>query len=257
MQKNVVTAALNAVGIDQIDIVYRSASSAHGINLNVGSGATRYPGFVNLDLTTTYYHPGRGSVFRKKRDYVEYDMRLDALPFDSQTVDLIYASHVIEHIETTHVERFIAEAARVLKPGGLLRVATPDALFLHEVSRVSSSYWDWRLSDMKSMGFNNPTAVDFLQREIGTANLFSPHRVRTLSDNPRRDLDAMIEGLVFDATHPGYHINWWSIDKLRPLAKEFSAIVESKRGASLSRVLQASRFDRKAPVMSLYCDFLR
>jgi ubiquinone/menaquinone biosynthesis C-methylase UbiE len=48
----------------------------------------------------------------------------EQLPFDDASFDLVAASDVIEHVQSP--ERFAGEAARVLRPGGLLFLATPN-----------------------------------------------------------------------------------------------------------------------------------
>lgn len=42
------------------------------------------------------------------------------------TVDLIYASHVLEYFDREEVKETLKEWRRVLKPGGVLRLAVPD-----------------------------------------------------------------------------------------------------------------------------------
>jgi predicted SAM-dependent methyltransferase len=48
-------------------------------------------------------------------------------------VDLIYNCHVLEHFKRRDVERVLREWCRVLKPGGVLRIAVPDFSKLCEV----------------------------------------------------------------------------------------------------------------------------
>ena len=48
----------------------------------------------------------------------------EALPFPDGSFDVVAASDVIEHVEDPR--RFVAEAARVLRPGGMLFLATPN-----------------------------------------------------------------------------------------------------------------------------------
>lgn len=48
------------------------------------------------------------------------------LPFEDNTVDLIYASHVFEYFDREEAVEVLEEWKRVLKPGGILRLAVPD-----------------------------------------------------------------------------------------------------------------------------------
>jgi len=50
--------------------------------------------------------------------------------FADLSVDVVYASHVYEHLRPSTAELFLAEAHRVLKPGGALRIIVPDLLQL-------------------------------------------------------------------------------------------------------------------------------
>ena len=48
------------------------------------------------------------------------------IPFPDSSVDVIYHSHVLEHLDRDAAHGFIQECARVLRPGGLIRVVVPD-----------------------------------------------------------------------------------------------------------------------------------
>ena len=48
------------------------------------------------------------------------------LPFDNETVDLIYESHVLEYFDREEVLIVLSEWKRVLKKRGTLRLAVPD-----------------------------------------------------------------------------------------------------------------------------------
>ena len=50
------------------------------------------------------------------------------LPFTPNTVDDLFLEHVIEHISPAEAIQFFIEARRILKPGGILRLAFPDLL---------------------------------------------------------------------------------------------------------------------------------
>jgi len=51
---------------------------------------------------------------------------LVSLPFEDASFDAVVSMQVIEHIHTPH--EFVAECARVLRPGGLLVISTPNRL---------------------------------------------------------------------------------------------------------------------------------
>tara|TARA_R100001377_G_scaffold84960_2_gene69763 strand:- start:584 stop:1123 length:540 start_codon:yes stop_codon:yes gene_type:complete len=48
------------------------------------------------------------------------------LPYEDNSVDLIYASHVIEYFNREEVKDVLNEWIRVLKPSGILRLAVPN-----------------------------------------------------------------------------------------------------------------------------------
>ncbi len=78
--------------------------------LEIGPHKRRIEGFETLDIV--------------KGPLVDHVADCRKLPFPDATFDLVYASHVIEHIEWTDVEATLKEWARVVKPGGHLEVHT-------------------------------------------------------------------------------------------------------------------------------------
>ena len=60
-------------------------------------------------------------------DYSHLDSKdIFNLPYEDGSVDLIYASHVIEYFDRDEVKDVLDEWIRVLKPGGKLRLAVPN-----------------------------------------------------------------------------------------------------------------------------------
>lgn len=58
-------------------------------------------------------------------DHLDYQ-DITKLPFENNSVDLIYASHVLEYFDRVEVVSILQEWARTLKPGAILRLAVPD-----------------------------------------------------------------------------------------------------------------------------------
>ena len=83
------------------------------MKLHLGCGERYIPGFFHIDGI--------------KYDNVDLVAKLDDLgDIKSESVDLIYASHVLEHFGRLEVESVLLEWMRVLKPGGTMRLAVPD-----------------------------------------------------------------------------------------------------------------------------------
>jgi predicted SAM-dependent methyltransferase len=80
--------------------------------LNIGCGHTYHPDWINLDLY--------------RSEFVKYYDIRNKLPFVDNSVDTIYHSHVLEHLNKADGKKFIADCYRVLKPGGIIRVVIPD-----------------------------------------------------------------------------------------------------------------------------------
>lgn len=82
------------------------------MKLHLGCGSVRLPGYINIDLVES--------------DAVDVVMDVRHLTYEDNSVDLIYASHVLDHVSRHEVDDVLREWYRVLKKGGLLRVAVSD-----------------------------------------------------------------------------------------------------------------------------------
>ena len=58
-------------------------------------------------------------------DHLDHD-DITKLPYEDESVDLIYASHVLEYFDREEVLPVLQEWKRVLKSGGVLRIAVPN-----------------------------------------------------------------------------------------------------------------------------------
>lgn len=90
------------------------------------------------------------------------------IPFESETFDLVYHSHVLEHFPRENGRVFMAECFRVLKPGGILRAAVPDleaitrsylALLeggiLKPNDKIIEANYDWIMLEMYDQAVRN------------------------------------------------------------------------------------------------------
>jgi SAM-dependent methyltransferase len=89
--------------------------------LNLGCGSKKLDGYVNVDF---YGDPD-----------IRHDLNAFPYPWDDNSVDHIVMTHVLEHIPDWWSA--FCECARILKPGGTLRVHVPD-----ESSSTALAYRD-------------------------------------------------------------------------------------------------------------------
>lgn len=80
--------------------------------LHIGAGRVYLPGFINVDIFDTHH--------------ADLYCDLTSLPWDKATFDLIYASHVLEHVHRRQVTATLFVWGKMLRPGGILRLAVPD-----------------------------------------------------------------------------------------------------------------------------------
>jgi len=109
----------------------------------VGCGLNAIPGAINLDNSPSVFLSHHKVVHKilKKMKFVgeenekfieivkERNIRFGTaqkLPFKENTIDVVYSSHTCEHLYERDLKRFMSEAYRVLKHGGVMRMAIPD-----------------------------------------------------------------------------------------------------------------------------------
>ena len=66
------------------------------------------------------------------------------IPAEAETYDLFYASHVLEHVPWPNTAAALAEAFRVLKPGGEIELWVPNFEYLVECYLHGRCGDDWR-----------------------------------------------------------------------------------------------------------------
>ena len=83
---------------------------------------------IKLHLGCGWRNFGKDWIHIDGGDYehLQYQDIEDLSQFDSDSVDLIYASHVIEYFDRNHVQVLLKEWHRVLRKDATLRLAVPD-----------------------------------------------------------------------------------------------------------------------------------
>ena len=122
--------------------------------LQIGAGTNFLPGWLNSDLDPI-------------DDEIIFLDAKRAFPFSNNVFDYVYFEHMIEHISYKDGMEMIKQIFRVLKPGGKIRIATPDiikivGLFSVEKSIDQRRYIAWKCGE--NIGLYSPEPSQLQRR---------------------------------------------------------------------------------------------
>ena len=138
--------------------------------LNVGCGSKLHEAWINVDMVPT-------------NPLLQCDLT-KGINFPDNTFEVIYHPQMIEHIPNKDVLYFINECYRVLQPGGIMRIVTPDLeritrdyiFYLEECllnpSEENSANYDWVFLEMCDRAIRNSSRGQ-LAEVIGRKNLLN------------------------------------------------------------------------------------
>lgn len=162
------------------------------IKVNLGCGINIISGFVNVDkfYDEEDLRKGEGFFsnchFPEDATYVKADAR--ELPFKDSTVDYIESVDMIEHIPFASTVYVLAEAYRVLRPGGRGAIMTTnfDAL---------ARLWVEQVVD-KDLDFGDPEGPFYDLNEVIYGNQKAGGEYHVAAFNPRY-MDALLRHVGF------------------------------------------------------------
>jgi predicted SAM-dependent methyltransferase len=148
------------------------------LRVNVGCGQTPTTGWRNFDNSPSvrlakiplvpqilvrcgFIDSPQYAFIRFARDHaIEYGDATRALPLAPGSVEVLYSSHMVEHLDHQEALSFLKEAMRVLCSGGTLRLAVPD------LKRLVGQYAQSKDADafMRSTGLTRPRPRTIPQR---------------------------------------------------------------------------------------------
>lgn len=91
------------------------------------------------------------------------------LPFRSDSVDFVFAEHVMEHVTPLQGFRFLKEVHRMLKKDGVVRIIVPDvdkiwrqadADYLDFIDKSMDTWWSWANAGTPKHPCDDKTAVE-------------------------------------------------------------------------------------------------
>ena len=154
--------------------------------LQLGTGSNPLDDWLNTDLLPDTYPECRDKI-----------VFLDAtrpFPFDDMTFDYIFSEHQIEHVPEPAAHTMIDECWRVLRPGGRVRIATPDlaaivGLYAEPLDEVERHYIDWVMARFR------PNIRSGSRRCYVVNHMFKDHKHQFIYDY--ETLSALLTGAGF------------------------------------------------------------
>ena len=162
--------------------------------LQIGCGSNPLPGWLNTD-----FYP-----------YSEQHVHLDAtkaFPLPDEAFDFVFSEHMIEHIPFQDAFTMLKECHRVLKPGGVVRIVTPDLQFLwrlYEPSRseLEARYIDWSLDtyDLPKVSNQAAIVINNFVRDWGHLFIYDEETLQALFQ--RTGFTTCVRAVLGQSDHP-------------------------------------------------------
>ena len=231
------------------------------IYCNFGSGAFFHKKWLNYDYPaqSKYYKALQGHV---GVDFFDIDLCVDDLkiPHADNSVSLIYCAHTLEHLEARFGKNFLMECNRILKSGGIMRIAVP------------STNNDFRIASIVnqqdfSQKVKKRVCAEVASHLLSDTASFSPEETYTLMAESNFSASSFFKKAIkngasqsFSPRRPEMHISFWDYKNLLSSSKEagFEFCIPCYKGTSQARpFLNINVFDTTEPQISLYVELVK
>lgn len=247
---------------------------------NVGAGSFRHIHWTNVDKRSDWYAQAQAD-----QTFIAYDLlSLEPLPINTNSAEIVYTSHTLEHIPNESAQWFFSESYRALKPGGILRITVPDAQLFYQALLRDDRLFDNMTRIYTTRGKARKYCLDRPANELSSQQLFlwriatstSIHHVDGSKERiTDEQLDQAFQSMPFEKVldfctskcdpevqmkYPGNHVNWWTYKKFARMLPEagFKTILHSAYGQSTSPLLRdTALFDNTHPEFSVYVEAIK
>ena len=139
----------------------------------MGCGASFLKDWLNTDWSATVCSHG-GIYLNVAKKF----------PIPDNSFDYIFAEHLIEHLNFAQATLMLKECYRVLKPGGVLRLSTPNLTFLmdlymHPDKPLNKAYIDY-LAEQGHFPADPIYAISYFHTAWGHQIIYDPKSLRNL-----------------------------------------------------------------------------
>ena len=230
--------------------------------VNIGSGKWRHPYWHTLDYPFEGYEKSQGGC-----DIVFDLMSMSPLPIKEDSLDAVYTSHTIEHLNNQAVMHLFSEVLRCMKRGAIFRITCPDASLAYSAYlREDYHFWrphhHWHTKEQLLLSTINTSASTMIDSDL-VAKTSDTMVCQTLTENGIEEafdkLSPEKSKEIINA-HPQSHDAWFTEKKLvnMLLNSGFTNVWTSRFGQSRSVIMRdTGYFDKTRPDISLYVEASR
>ncbi|MHA1252133.1 MAG: class I SAM-dependent methyltransferase [Candidatus Helarchaeota archaeon] len=263
------------------NILYPKQSLIEKRFYNIGAGNFYHPYWTNIDKKNDWFAKDQ------THEFINFDLlSLRPLPIESNSAEVIYTRHVIEHITDEASLNLFKEAYRVLKNNGFIRILAPDInLYLKAYKSKDKFFFydiykgDWyrlnntikaRVCYSKPLCNASISQLFLLSFAAHVSKFHVNEKTEKFDDDEidnifkeypvEKALDFFCKkcSLEVQEKFPGNHINWWNEEKTIKMLRKagFKKIYKSRYLQSALPILRDPIFDRK-PGFSFYIEAIK
>lgn len=233
-----------------------------GGHFDFGCGI-HHPLWTNIDVD----RPWENRIqYNPDRDIAHDFLTLTPLPVDSDTAEIVYSRATIEHLTDDAALLMLKEVKRILKPGGVFRVVTPNIdLDFRAFRNNDKHYFYWAKHCTIEQAFLEHFACGASPKSLEPAHeKISDEQFRILFKNMSFE-----DALNFCTSKcklpilPKYrenHLNWWNPAKLERMLRQagFTTIYLSFAEQSVCPILRNEYyFDNEYQKVMLYMEAIK
>tara|TARA_Y100000389_G_scaffold197899_1_gene233398 strand:+ start:20743 stop:21681 length:939 start_codon:yes stop_codon:yes gene_type:complete len=231
--------------------------------INFGSGAFFHNRWKNYD------YPGQSKYYKsiqglEGQDFFPIDLCSNnlSIPEDDVSIELIYCSHTLEHIDYSSSIRFLKECFRILKKGGVMRIALPNTKNDFYLLRCLISQ-SLAIEDIKENYLRD--VVSHILADTQKLNIKEIHELLAFTGQNSAQFFYEVtkkysDFAKFNKSNPERHINYWDFENLISTTSNigFSSCIPCYQGSSVALPLTNLHvFDNTEPQISIYADIIK
>ena len=187
------------------------------LNLGCGTKVSSSPDVLNVDWSI-YLRLKKSRVLRAmtplfvRGDRLDYFHALPAnimvhnlaqpLPIAGNSVDVVYHSHLLEHLDRDTAKTLLLEVKRVLRPGGIQRIVVPD------MERACSAY-------ISHISISDDNAAEADQHDSYIAAIIEQSvRKEAYGTSQQRSLRRVLENVLLGDARRRGETHQWMYDRI-------------------------------------------